>query len=320
MASISRRLFLQGAGGFAWATAGLGTYAFALEPSLRLNVTSYRVTPPDWPDGMTLKAAVLADVHACEPWMPASRVRGIANLTNDLAPDIVFLLGDFSGGHQFVTGPVMPDEWGEALSVLKAPLGVYSVLGNHDWWHGALPGMPADGAEGVRRALRSAGIAVLENHALRVTKNGQPFWVAGLGDQIAERKGPRLFKGHDDLRGTMAQIKDPAPVILLAHEPAIFRQVPDRVSLTLCGHTHGGQVNLPIFTEDFMRRHYRCDIIYGHLAQGNRHLIISAGLGTAHAPVRFMRPPEVVALTIGERGGNPEPSSARSSGHLRLSS
>ncbi|MGH6935978.1 MAG: hypothetical protein ACRED2_07325 [Methylocella sp.] len=97
----------------------------------------------------------------------------------------------------------------------------------------------------------------------------------------------------------MAQIKGPAPVILLAHEPAIFRQVPDRVSLTLCGHTHGGQLNLPIFTEDFIRRHYRCDIVYGHLAQGNRHLIISAGLGTAHAPVRFMRPPEVVEVTIG---------------------
>jgi len=107
MASISRRLFLQGAGGFAWATAGLGAYAFAFEPGLRLNVTSYRVTPPHWPDGLTLKAAVLADIHACEPWMPASRVRGIANLTNDLAPDIVFLLGDFSGGHRFVTGPVI---------------------------------------------------------------------------------------------------------------------------------------------------------------------------------------------------------------------
>jgi hypothetical protein len=153
MASNSRRLFLQGVGGFAWATAGLGAYAMAFEPSLRLNVTSYRVTPPHWPDGLTLKAAMLADIHACEPWMPPSRVRGIANLTNDLAPDIVFLLGDYSGGHRFVTGPVMPDDWGEALSVLNAPLGVYSVLGNHDWWHGALPGMPADGAEGVRRAF-----------------------------------------------------------------------------------------------------------------------------------------------------------------------
>jgi len=122
MTSISRRLFLQGAGGVAWATAGLGSYAFVFEPCLRLNVTSYRVVPPGWPDGLTVKAVVLAEIHACEPWMPASRVRGIANLTNDLSPDIVFLLGDFSGGHCFVTGPVMPEEWGEALSILKAPL------------------------------------------------------------------------------------------------------------------------------------------------------------------------------------------------------
>jgi predicted MPP superfamily phosphohydrolase len=90
MNRISRRLFLQGAGGFAWATAGLGSYAFVFEPALRLNVTSYRVTPPRWPDGLTVKAAVLADIHACEPWMPASRVRGIAHLTNDLSPTSFF--------------------------------------------------------------------------------------------------------------------------------------------------------------------------------------------------------------------------------------
>jgi uncharacterized protein len=218
------------------ATAGLGSYAFAFEPVLRLNVTSYHITPPRWPDGLTVRAAILADIHACEPWMSASRVRGIANLTNDLSPDIIFLLGDFAGGHRFVTGPVMPEEWGEALSVLKAPLGVYAVLGNHDWWHGPLPSMPADGAEGVRQALRSAGIEVLENDAVRVLKGGQPFWVAGLGDQLGELIGPRRGKTLADLPGTLAKIKDPAPVILLAHEPHIFRHVPDSVSLTLCGH------------------------------------------------------------------------------------
>ena len=305
MNRISRRLFLEGAGTFAWSTAGLGSYAFAFEPAFRLNVTSYRVTPPRWPDGLIVKAVVLADIHACEPWMPATRVRGIASLTNDLSPDIVFLLGDFSGGHRFVTGPVMPDQWGEALSILKAPLGVYSVLGNHDWWHGALPGMPADGAEGVRQALRSAGVEVLENDALRVSKDGQPFWIAGLGDQIGELSAPRRSRGLDDLGGTMAQVKDLAPVILLAHEPNVFRRVPDRVSLTLCGHTHGGQVNLPIFGKDFMRAHFGLDLIYGHIVEKDRHLIISAGLGTSNVPVRFMRPPEIVQLTI---GGGREPS------------
>jgi predicted MPP superfamily phosphohydrolase len=295
MTHVSRRLFLQGAGASVWATVGLGSYAFAFEPGLRLNVTSYRVTPPNWPEGLILKAVVLADIHACEPWMPASRIRGIAELTNDLNPDIVFLLGDFAGGHLFVSGPVMPEEWGEALSVLKAPLGSYSVLGNHDWSHGPLPGMPADDAEGVRQGLRGAGIVVLENNALRLTKDGRSFWVAGLGDQIAQARVQRL----DDLAGTMAQIRDAAPIILLAHEPFVFRRVPDRVSLTLCGHTHGGQVNLPLFSKDFMRSHYGMDLVYGHIVERQRHLIISAGLGTSYAPVRFMRPPEIVEVIIG---------------------
>jgi uncharacterized protein len=64
MTSMSRRLFLEGAGGLLWATAGLGFYAFAFEPALRLNVTSYRITPPGWPDGLTVRAAVLADIHS----------------------------------------------------------------------------------------------------------------------------------------------------------------------------------------------------------------------------------------------------------------
>ncbi|MCI0735485.1 MAG: metallophosphoesterase [Beijerinckiaceae bacterium] len=300
MTSISRRLFLQGAGTFAWAAAGVGSYAFAFEPGFRLDVTSYELTPPRWPAGLALRAAVLADIHACEPWMPASRVRGIARLTNDLKPDIIFLLGDFTGGHRYVTGPVMPGEWGEALSILRAPLGAYSVLGNHDWWHGALPGMPADGAEGVRGALRAAGITVLENNAVRLAKNGQPFWVAGLGDQLAEYMGPAGYRSAAHLGGTMAQVNDKAPVILLAHEPAIFGRVSDRVSLTLCGHTHGGQVNLPIsFGPRFIRRYHHLRRAYGHIVENGRHLIISAGLGTSIVPARFLRPPEVVLVTLG---------------------
>lgn len=306
MASISRRLFLQGAGACFWATAGIGSYAFAFEPGFRLNVTSYELSPPRWPPGLGLKAVVLSDIHACEPWMPAARIRGIAELTNDLKPDAVFLLGDFSGGHRIVTGPVMPDAWGEALSILRAPLGAYAVLGNHDWWHGALPGLPADGAAGVRDALRAAGIRVLENEALRLTKDGQAFWVAGLADQLGDVIGPRLYRGLDDLKGTLAQVKDAAPVILLAHEPAIFNRVPGRVSLTLCGHTHGGQVNVPVFSQRILRRRYGLDRIYGHIVEKNRHLIISAGLGTSYAPVRFMRPPEVVEIRLGLQAMRPK--------------
>jgi predicted MPP superfamily phosphohydrolase len=244
---LTRRHFLRGLGGLTLGTTALGSYAFAVEPRLMLDVTPYNIAPATWPADLKVKIAVIADIHACEPWMPAARVREIAEVANALEPDLTVLLGDFSGGHKFVTGPVMPEQWAEALAVLRAPLGVFSVLGNHDWWHGPLPNMKPDGAEGVRRALRQAGIRLLENDAVRLTFNGQPFWLLGIADQMAWwnfRSGSR--RGADDLAGTLRKVKDDAPAILLAHEPYIFPKVPDRIALTLCGHTHGGQVNLPI--------------------------------------------------------------------------
>jgi len=296
---ITRRHILQGAGALTLATAGLGSYACVVEPGFRLDITSYNFTPPRWTPGLKLKAALIADIHACEPLMSAARIRHIAAITNSLQPDIVFLLGDFNAGHRYVTGPVYPAQWGEALSILKAPLGIYAILGNHDWWHGALPRMRSDDGESVRRALRDANFKVLENESVPLAKDGLPFWVAGLGDQLAYPLGRRAFEGFDDLDGTLAQVADESPVLLLAHEPFVFRRVPERVSLTLCGHTHGGQVNLPVVTKLFTEDQFGMAKVYGHIAEGGRHMIISAGLGTSVAPVRLFRPPEIVVLTIG---------------------
>jgi predicted MPP superfamily phosphohydrolase len=294
MTHVTRRLFLRSAAGFTLAGTGIGSYAVA-EPGFGLEITSYRVTPPNWPHGLRLVAAVLTDIHACEPWMPAERVAAIAEVTNRLRPDIVFLLGDFNGSLRYASAPVMPEAWGEAVSTLEAPHGVHAVLGNHDWLHGALPDMPPDDARSVRRALLRAGATVLENHGLRLKKDGHAFWVAGLGDQIASAPtSSGRWRSREDLKGTLARIVDDAPVILLAHEPYIFPKVPSRVSLTLCGHTHGGQVNLPLL--DGLRD--RSDLTYGHIVSNDRHLIVSAGLGTSVVPVRFLRPPEIVEITI----------------------
>jgi uncharacterized protein len=303
MTLLSRRLFLQSLGGLALAGAAFGSYAVVIEPGFFLDVTSYKVTPPRWPAGLELKAAVLADIHACEPWMSAERVRSIAEVANALSPDIIFLLGDFNGGHRFVTGPVLPEQWAEALSVLKAPLGVYSVLGNHDWWHGPLPGTKGDSGESVRRALRYAGVTVLENDVISLRKGDQSFWVAGLGDQMAYQAG-RHFHGIDDLPATLAKVTDDAPIVLLAHEPFLFHRVPSRVGLTLCGHTHGGQVNLPFISPIYEKAHFGTDKVYGHIIEDERHMIISGGLGTSIAPVRVMRPPEVVSVTLTSPGAD----------------
>jgi hypothetical protein len=120
-----------------------------------------------------------------------------------------------------------------------------------------------------------------------------------VGDQLAEKIGYRSFRGYDDLDGALAKVNDAAPVILMAHEPYIFRRVPERVALTLCGHTHGGQVRLPFFGPVQAARRFGSDRVYGWHKEGERHLVISAGLGESFMPVRFMRPPEIVEITLG---------------------
>ncbi len=295
---ISRRKFLNGAAAATGAFGTFGSYALAIEPGMMLDVTSYELTPPGWPANLPLKIAVIADIHACEPYMPVSRIRSICRLANSLAPDLTVILGDFNGGHNFVTAPVLPHQWGEAVSELRAPLGVHAILGNHDWWHGAIPKIRPSNVEAIRRALKDAGINVLENDALRLSHQGQTFWLLGLSDQLAIRVSSGHYLGADDLGHTLSQVTDDKPVLLLAHEPFIFRKVPARVSLTLCGHTHGGQVDIPFIGTPLASHRFGRNHVYGHTVEGGRHMIISAGLGTSVAPVRFGRPPEVVSVSL----------------------
>jgi hypothetical protein len=153
-----------------------------------------------------------------------------------------------------------------------------------------------------RLALEKAGVPVYENDAVRLVKDGRPFWLAGLGDQVALIRGRRwgrmLFDGVDDLPGTLAKVTDGAPVILLAHEPDIFARTPARVALTISGHTHGGQVRLfgysPVVPSQFGNRY-----AYGHVIENGRHLIVSGGLGCSVLPVRFGVPPEIVFIEVG---------------------
>ncbi len=175
-------------------------------------------------------------------------------------------------------------------SVLKAPLGVYAIYGNHDWWYDI---------EGVRKALAGVRIPVLENDAVLLGAAGRRFWLAGLGDQIAYRLGPKRFKGVDDLPGTLARIQTDDPVVLMVHEPDIFTEVPERVAITLAGHTHGGQIRVPGLWPRFVPSAYGARFAYGHIVEDDRHMIVSGGLGTSFVPVRIGVPPEIVRVTLG---------------------
>lgn len=298
--------------------AGLGVSGFALggyalaEP-FGLNVTRYRISPKGWPPALSLKLAIIADLHAIEPWMGPERIEEIVEQTNALGADAVLLLGDYVSSMRRVGrlfGREVPDiVWAAALARIKAPLGVHAVLGNHDWWADGDLQRTRKGWPSAGRALEAAGVPVYENKAVRFRKNGQPFWIAGLGDQWAfwprpedyrsfAQRGKRDYTGVHDLDGTLRQVTDGAPVILMAHEPDIFPEVPDRVALTLSGHTHGGQVRLagfaPTVPSKFGRR-----FTYGHIVEDGRHLVVSGGLGCSGLPIRFGSPPEIVVVELG---------------------
>jgi predicted MPP superfamily phosphohydrolase len=304
---IDRRRFLSNGLALPLIGAATAAYTIGVEPNLLLQVKRYSLIPANWPAGLSLRLAVISDIHAGEPFMSSARIRRICEAANALNADAVLLLGDFNAGHFFVTRAVDEQQTGEALSVLRAPLGCYAVLGNHDWSHGPLLTTPSDGAVAIRRALGQAGIVVLENDAVPLAKDGRRFWIAGLGDQLIDawgRKGPNdIERGQDDLDGTLAKVTDLAPIILMAHEPMIFPSVPKRVALTLCGHTHGGQVNLPLLGPVVGDIRFGFDYVYGHLQRDDRHLIISGGLGESVAPVRLLRPPEIVEIVLGATEG-----------------
>ena len=290
---MTRRRFLRASAGvLGLSAASLGAtaaYAGAIEP-LSLVVTRYAPTPRGWPAGHNLTITVIADLHAGGPDMTLDHVRRVVDTANLLRSDLIVLLGDFKAWYRFKTEPVADPDWAAELARLQAPLGTWAILGNHDWWHDLA---------GVRGALADVRIPVLENDAVLIGPPGQRFWLAGIGDQLAHIIGPGVFRGVDDLPGTLARIQTDDPVVLLVHEPDIFPKVPARVALTLAGHTHGGQIRVPFIWPHLVPSQYGARFAYGHVIEDDRHLIVSGGLGTSIIPARLGVPPEIVHVTLG---------------------
>ncbi len=298
---ISRRQFLPVMAGLG--TLGTSTVAYGFsEPVMQLRVARYHLLPPRWPADFELKIAVIADLHACDPWMSLDHIEAIVERTNALDADIIVMLGDYVAGHRHVTRFIPASEWAAVLGGLKAPLGVHAILGNHDYWEDKTVQREGQGPTNARRALEAAGIPVYENDAQRLSKAGRPFWLAGLGDQLAfapaRRFRPVRRIGVDDLGATLSKVTDDAPLLLLAHEPDVAVRVPSRVALQLSGHTHGGQVRLfgwsPVSPSGQQ-------LAYGHVRM-NCDIIVSGGLGCSIMPFRLGVPPEIGLVTLGGPG------------------
>ncbi|MBC7140804.1 MAG: metallophosphoesterase [Rhodobacteraceae bacterium] len=295
---ISRRGVLKGLLGAFLAGIFASAYGFFIEPALRLRVKRWRIAPANWTAG-PLRIAVVADLHMGEPFVTLKRLEQVVARTNALGADLIVVLGDLEAGHRFVTRKVSMEATVAVLARLAAPMGVHAILGNHDWWHDRAAQARGGGPNRIAGLLRAAGIPVLQNDAVKLGDGSATgaFWLAGLEDQLAIGIGEMIFRGLHDLPGTLGKLTDDAPAILLAHEPDIFPNVPDRIALTLSGHTHGGQVRLfgwsPVVPSEYGNR-----FAYGHVREGGRDLVVSGGIGCSILPVRFGVVPEITLVEI----------------------
>ncbi len=258
----------------------LAGWAFWFEPRV-LVAREAALDVPRWnPAHEGLRVALLADLHIGSPQHGIAKLREIVARVNQAEPDVILLLGDFV--IQGVRGGtfVPPEEAAVELSKLRAPYGKFGVLGNHDWW--------LDGPR-VAAALESAGVTMLENTSTKLTINGQPLWLAGVSDYVASQP---------DLNSALRGIPEDHPVLLLSHNPDFFPHVPQRVSLTVSGHTHGGQVNLPFIGRPVVPSAFGERFAAGHVVENGRHLYVSTGTGTSILPGRFRVPPEWGVLTL----------------------
>jgi predicted MPP superfamily phosphohydrolase len=258
----------------------LGGWAFWLEPQ-RLVVHEETLDVPHWPEELRgFRLALLSDLHVGSPYWGLADLERLVERVNQERPELVLLAGDYMiNGIQFGEW-VDPESIARVLAGLDAPLGVVAVLGNHDWW--------SDGQR-VRRAFESAGIVVLENESRAIQRGDQRFHVVGLADQLTRRVR---------LDPALAGVPEGSPFLLLAHEPDVFVRVPERASLTLAGHTHGGQVRLPLIGRPVIPSRYGQRFAAGHIVEEGRHLFVTTGVGTSVFPVRFGVPPEIAILNL----------------------
>ncbi len=292
----------RGPGWIGWSLIGvvsvawfLGIWAVLWEPQ-QLVIRRVEATSVAW-SGAPLKIGVISDTHTDGPHMGIGRLNSIVDRMNAEQPDIVVLLGDFVGGHAALAerGEAERGEIADGLAVfsrLRAPLGVHAVLGNHDWWY--------DGPM-VEAALKLAGVNVMENGRRRIEREGGALWVGGLADYDSERSQPSYGVTLGQQADDDPAVPEDEPVIVMSHWPDVFAVAPDRVALTLAGHSHCGQVNLPFLGRPVAvsegSRRWPC----GLYEERGRRLYVSGGVGVSVMPVRFGQPPEIAVVTLRAR-------------------
>lgn len=277
---LSRRAFLKAAlhifGGAAAGGSLSWLYTTQAEPNW-LELERVTLAVPGLPEEFDgLRMAHFSDLHL-GPFLGVRETRRVVDRVNRLQADVVVFTGDFVSSLEHGEA-----DWVvEAFAPLRAPMGVYAALGNHDHW---------TDAETVAEAARSAGVTVMRNQGLPLERGRGRLWLAGVDD---------VWEGQQDLGAALADVPRGTPVVLLAHEPDYADEVAldGRVAVQLSGHSHGGQVRLPYFGAPilpFWGRKYP----YGLKRVMSMWVYTNRGIGMVPPPVRFNCRPEVTLFTF----------------------
>lgn len=258
--------------------------AFKWEPET-YEVSHYDVRLNNWsPAHNGLRIAVLSDIHQKNLPEDISRLRRIIKTTNEQKPHIILLLGDFLGSMQdWQRHNATPKQIANELKDLHAPYGVYAVLGNHDWWING---------NAMLKSLERVGIHVLENEVETLLINHAPLNIIGLPDY-----GTR--NAHFDA----AVLPDPCvPALTMTHDPDLFKAHDLPYELLFSGHTHGGQVKIPVMGAVTTSSPLMSRFTEGLFRLGERQLIVTRGLGTSLVKMRFLCLPEIEIVTVRQKG------------------
>lgn len=277
------RASLAGGAGLICGAAGYGAF---IEPE-KIELERLQISLPRLPQAFDgLKIAQLSDLHY-GPFTGAREISAAANRVNELSADLFIITGDF------ITSPWLEHSkaaistpmrnvalCARILSQVRTPLGTFAALGNHD---------VSLNAPYITEVLESFDVRVLSNRNFPLERGGARLWLAGIDDVI---------EGVARLDLALAGIPRNEPVVLLVHEPdfadAASRQA---IDLQLSGHSHGGQVRIPLIGSPYLpllARKYP----YGYYRVGRLQLYTNRGIGTIGLPLRFDAPPEVTLFTL----------------------
>lgn len=297
--TIRKKILLAIIACFCIGTAALA-YSYFIEPnSLVVNEHEIKIEQLDTAfDG--IRIAAISDIHGGSNGGSADNIHHIVETVNAKKVDLIVLLGDFvsqSQAHRHLPIEQRPikmpvSEIAGLLGNLRSKYGVIAVLGNHDGWNDN---------DAIVKELRSQNISVLQNEISSIQLNGQTLRILGLKDHLQLNS---WYEYDNDIRKVLAEDGRKGDIIILQHSPDIFKVIEyyknpwEDLRLMISGHTHGGQVWLPILGRPIVPSSYGQKYAAGHITESGKDLFVTTGTGTSLLPFRFMVPPEVAVLTL----------------------